>query len=391
MWLFDEASRIVLEQAHFLGAERVGLNEAANRILAEDVSSDISMPPFDKSAMDGYACRMEDLDGELTVLEIISAGEVPRKRVGKGECAKIMTGTIVPEGADCVVQVEHTERTTKGMIRVTRKSGRHNICRRGEDIKEGDNVLCRSERIRPQHIAVLASAGHITPLVARRPVVAVIPTGNELVEPGRKPGVSQIRNSNGYQLCAQIMTACAIPHPYGIAADTEEALDGVIKQAADKSDVMLITGGVSMGDSDLVPGILEKNGIRLLFEKVAVKPGMPTVFGVSDSVFCFGLPGNPVSTFVIFEIIVKPFLFKLMGHDFRPRVVPMKLAENIERKAVERDMWIPVKQTETGDARAIKYHGSAHINALTLADGLICMPRGVAEIRKGISVDVRQI
>jgi len=391
MQLFDDASRIVQAQARFLGAERVPLASALNRILAEDVTADLDMPPFDKSAMDGYACRREDLDRELTVVETIPAGRPPARRIGRNECAKIMTGAVVPEGADCVIKVENTEQTGEATVRFDGSETPDNICRRGEDIGRGDIVLQRGRKLCAQQIAVLATVGCVRPLVARQPRVGIVPTGSELVEPDRKPRESQIRNSNGYQLCAQAAAADVISRRYGIAPDTGPDLEGVVKQAARENDVVLLSGGVSMGDFDLVPDVLTRNGVRLLFRKVAVKPGMPTVFGVSEEAFFFGLPGNPVSTFVLFELLVKPFLCKLMGHDFHPAVARMRLAKTVTRKKVARDSWLPVRCTGEGEVSAIEYHGSAHINALAWADGMICIPRGIRELRQGDLVDVRQI
>jgi len=391
MQLFDEAYRIVQGRARFLGAERVALHEAPGRILAQDVASDLDMPPFDKSAMDGYACRRRDLRNELAVVETIAAGGTPSKAVRPDECAKIMTGAMVPEGADCVIKVEDTEQVDETIVRFTGAETPENICRRGEDIRQGDLVLGKGERLRPQHIGVLATVGCARPLVARRPQVAVIATGDELVEPDQTPQTSQIRNSNGHQLRAHVAATGAVPVYGGIGPDTEDALDTMIREALSENDVVLLSGGVSMGDFDLVPRILEKNGVQLLFERIAVKPGMPTVFGLSETSFCFGLPGNPVSTFVLFEILVKPFLLKLMGHDFRPPVIPMSLAKPISRKKTDRDSWIPVTITGNGTVCAVEYHGSAHLNALTRADGLICVARGVATVEEGTKVDVRQI
>jgi len=389
--LFEDAMRTVQGQAGFLGSERVSLEEAVDRILAEDIRSDIDMPPFDKSAMDGYACRREDLAEVLSVIEIIPAGQAPTRQVGRGECAQIMTGAGVPEGADCVVPVEVTESAGEGTVRFTGGDLRDNICRRAEDIREGDILLRNGERITPQAVAVLATVGATTPLVARRPLVAVMATGNELVEPDMKPGTAQIRNSNGHQLREQVIKAGAMPRYLGIARDTEEDLNRMIGDAVSANDVILLSGGVSMGKFDLVPGVLEKNGFDLLFSKIAVKPGKPTVFGVGSNTFCFGLPGNPVSTFVIFEIIVKPFLLKLMGHDYRPFVVPLRLAETVRRRKSNRDQWMPVERVGLDAVRAIEYHGSAHLNAMTEAEGLICMPRGSTEIEKGSIVNVRPI
>ncbi|MEN8255516.1 MAG: gephyrin-like molybdotransferase Glp, partial [Verrucomicrobiota bacterium] len=366
---FDAARRIILEQTRCTGSEAVPLEQALGRILAEDVASDMDMPPFDKSAMDGYACRRADLQTELRVIEIIPAGQSPQKEIGSGECSKIMTGAAVPSGADCVVPVEITRETGNGRIEVTDELTRDNICRQAEDIHKGDTVLEKGTRIDPQHIGVLATVGCTHPLVARQPVVGVITTGDEIVEPGDTPAPAQIRNSNGHQLCAQVQRAGGLPTYYGIVPDTAEALDAVVKQATEACDVILLSGGVSMGDFDLVPGILKQNGFDLLFEKIAVKPGKPTVFGVSEGAFCFGLPGNPVSTFVIFELLVRPFLEQLMGRDSRPNSWPMQLAAPIRKRDTDRDAWVPVAVTAPGCVQPIAYHGSAHLNALAKADG----------------------
>ncbi|MBA7713707.1 hypothetical protein ES703_122714 [subsurface metagenome] len=229
------------------------------------------------------------------------------------------------------------------------------------------------------------------PLVSLQPRVGIIATGDELVEPSRKPTACQIRNSNGFQLAAQVTNAAATATNYGIAVDTKEAIEAKLKKAIAENDVVILSGGVSVGDYDLVRGILEENNIKLLFEKVAVKPGKPMVFGVSDEVFCFGLPGNPVSTFVMFELLVKPFLFKMMGHDFKAVVAYRQLERTITRKKTERDSWLPVVFTNDNKVTKIEYHGSAHINALCEADGLLCIPAGAAEIKEGTTVAVRQI
>jgi molybdopterin molybdotransferase len=391
MILFEEALRIVLDAAQPLPSERVDLTDALGRILAEDVVSDMDMPPFDKSAMDGYACRRGDLANALRVVETVPAGRSPTKRIGKNECSKIMTGAPVPDGADCVIMVEYTEACGLGTIRFTGKPGRDNICPKGQDIRMGDIVMHRSALILDRHIAVLASVGCSRPLVTQRAKVGILATGDELVEPDETPGPSQIRNSNAYQLRAQVLRVGAAPTQYGITRDSEDALTERIQRASAENDVILLSGGVSAGDYDLVPPVLRSSGFDLLFEKVATKPGMPTVFGRSAKCFCFGLPGNPVSTFILFENLVKPFLFKLMGHEYRPWIAPMRLGSPVRRKKTDRVSWIPVAVTTEGIATPVEYHGSAHMNALCEADGLICVPIGTAEIPEGAFVDVRQI
>lgn len=386
---FKEAFTIVMNQARTLDSERVELGAALNRILAEDVRSDMDMPPFRKSTRDGYACRREDLTQELSVIETIQAGGAPTRPIGKNECSKIMTGAMVPEGADCVVMVEFTERPSQKTMRFTGTHTADNISSQGEDLKTGDIVLNKGDRIAPQHIAVLAALGCIRPRVSRQPRVGIIETGDELVTPNKKPEGSQIRSSNGPQLCAQVTAMGAIPLCYGIANDTEESIDQSLKKALAENDVVLVPGGVSMGDLDLVPEVMKKNHIDILFDRVAVKPGKPTTFGLSADAYCFGLPGNPVSTFVQFELIVKPFLYLLQGHRFRPPHILLPLAETVSQKRSRRDSWIPVTLTEKGEALPCDYHGSAHINALCDAAGLICIPAGTVSLEKGTLTDVR--
>ena len=388
---FEKAFETVLSSARQLDTERIEFECALNRILAEDVRSDMDIPPFNKSAMDGYACRRADLSNELTVVETIPAGYVPQKSIETNQCSKIMTGSMVPKAADCVIMKEYVETVSENTIRFVGEKTADNICQKAEDISTGDIVLCKGIVLRPQHIAVLASAGNTQPLVSKRPNVAVIATGTELVEPKSKPGASQIRNSNSFQLAVQIESMGATATNYGVAGDTAEQIDIVFRKAFAQSDVVIVSGGVSVGDFDFVPGIFKQNKVDLLFEKIAIKPGKPTVFGVSQEKYCFGLPGNPVSTFVLFEILVKPFLYKLMGHDHKPLDVQMPLDESLINRKAKRQRLLPVTITEKGTVRAVEYHGSAHINSLCGADGLVSMDVGVAEIKKGTIVKVRLI
>lgn len=391
MLAFEEALAVVLDSARRLGGEPVDISRAANRILAEDVKSDMDIPPFNKSAMDGYACRRADLARELAIVETIPAGYTPTQSIGPNQCAKIMTGGVVPEGADCVVMKEYVESPADNAVRVVGEQTADNICRKAEDIKAGQVIVPEGTLLRPHHIAVLASAGHTRPMVSRRPRVGIMATGSELVDPACRPEPSQIRNSNSLQLAAQVESMGGLATDYGIAEDTEAAIDEMFKKAAAENDVVIVSGGVSVGDLDLVPGILRQNNVELLFEGIAVKPGKPSVFGVSQEVYCFGLPGNPMSTFVQFEILIKPFLYKLMGHDYRYPNIQMPLAESIERKNTDRQVWFPVAITGAGAVRLIEYHGSAHISSLCDADGLIRVDVGVARIEKGTVVQVRLI
>ncbi|MHC4423766.1 MAG: molybdopterin molybdotransferase MoeA [Planctomycetota bacterium] len=388
---FEKALDTVLSAARPLGTERVDITDAANRILAEDVKSDMDIPSFNKSAMDGFACRKADLGSELMVVETIPAGYVPEKVLEAKQCSKIMTGGMVPKGADCVIMKEYVQSLAERTVRFVGEKTADNICREGEDIRAGDIVLRKGTILRSQHIAALASVGNTRPLVAKRPKVGVIATGNELVEPASQPGPSQIRNSNSFQLTAQVGNAGAAATNYGIAGDAADAIDSMVKKAVQENDVVIVSGGVSVGDFDFVPEVLRRNNIDLLFEKIAIKPGKPTVFGVSEKTFCFGLPGNPVSTFVLFEILVKPFIYKLMGHTYEPLNVRMPLGETLINKKAKRQRWLPVAITQEGTVKPVEYHGSAHINSLCGADGLVSVDVGVAEVKKGTFVPVRLI
>lgn len=389
MITYDEAYDRMMAAVTLLPAETVALSEATGRILAEDIASDIDMPPFDKSAMDGYACRRADLaKGQLTVIEEIPAGAWPQKHVTEGTCARILTGAPLPLGADCVLMQEQTQREGD-LVRIHKTETSDNLCRRAEDIRTGDVVLRRGERIAPAQIAVLATVGATRPSVIRQPHVAILATGSELVEPDARPSLAQIRNSNSWQLAAQVRAMGALPSYSGILEDREDIIAAAIEEAMLSSDLLLLSGGVSTGDYDLVPGILQKLGFTFSFDSVAMQPGRPTVFGRKGQIYCCGLPGNPVSTYVIFEILVKPFLYRLMGHDWQPLLVEARLSKPIFRRKAQRQANIPVRFLAPDLVEPIEYHGSAHINAMTQAQGIICIPVGQTTINEGECVRVR--
>ncbi|MFN8257942.1 MAG: gephyrin-like molybdotransferase Glp [Bacteroidales bacterium] len=401
---FESAYKIVSNIDYRTGSHLIDFKNSLGRILAEDVISDMDMPPFDKSAMDGYACRYLDIKQELEVVEIIPAGKIPEKKIDQGQCAKIMTGAMLPEGADCVIMVEDTAEKPDGKILYTRvvpntelsetssvDRRKLNICYKGEDIKKDDIVIKKGTLIKAQHIAVMASVGRINVMVAALPKVAVIPTGNEIVEPTNLPLPSQIRNSNGPQLIAQLKNLGIEAQYCGIAADAEIDTIAMIEKASHENEILLLTGGVSKGDYDLVPAILKKLNFELHFDEIAVQPGKPTVFGNRGNIFCFGLPGNPVSGFVQFELLVKPLIFKMMGFDLNRINLSLTLGTDFTRKTDKRLAFIPVSVSENGEAIPLEYHGSAHINGLDNAWGLMFVPVGKKFIKKGEKVDVRQI
>ncbi len=389
---FEEALQIVLSHASLPETENTAMSRSVGRILAEDVISDMDMPPFDKSAMDGYACRRSDLNNKLEVLEVIAAGQIPAYDIGANQCSKVMTGAMIPKGADCVIMVEYTRQTAKGQVEFTAPKTAGNICYTGEDVKAGEPVLQKGLLIRPQHIAVMASTACVNPKVFRKAKVGILSTGDELVEPHIYPGAGKIRNSNAWQLMAQAEAMHAEPHYFGIAPDEETQTLALIRKAMAGCDVILLTGGISMGDYDFVPAVLRQAGFEFHFKSLAVQPGRPTLFGTTaEGKYCFGLPGNPVSSFNQFELLVKPLLYKMMGHDFRPEILRLPLAVDFRRKKSERLSFIPVSLNNKGEATPVEYHGSAHIHALTQAFGLMSVPIGITEIKKGELADVRPV
>jgi molybdopterin molybdotransferase len=386
-----DAERIVFEHTYRTGEEECVLGDAAGRVLARDVPSDLDFPPFDKASMDGFACRAEDLGQALTVVETLPAGTMPTCRIGPGQCARIMTGACVPEGADTIFMIEQSETMADKTVRFSGTMTRSNLCRRAEDVRAGEIVLNAGTRLDPRHIAVLAAVGVARPLVTVRPRVAILATGDELVEPWVKPGPSQIRNSNGWQLAAQVTQAGGVATYCGIARDDLEGLRRRFGEAAATSDVVILSGGVSKGDFDRVPEMLMHEGVKTLFDGIAIKPGKPTTFGIRDDLAVFGLPGNPVSTYVVFEILVKPFLLAMAGHTFMPRWTMAPLARDVRRRSLDRDEWIPVRIDADGSAQTIDYHGSADFVALARADGLTLVPAGTDFLPAGTNIRVRTL
>lgn len=390
MVTLEEAISKIMSEIWYTAPERVPLTEVAGRVLAEDIYCDTDMPPFDKAAVDGFACRAEDLGQPLVVVETISAGKVPEYTLKPATCSRIMTGAMIPEGCDAVIPVEDTHLDEAGRVVFIGKGKPTNIARRGEDIMKGEKVLETGTVLQAQHIAVLATSGVFTPAVFRRPVCGILATGDELVEPWNKPGPAQIRNSNAWQTIAQVRDAGAEFVYTGIAPDDPEALKEKIDYLLSQSDVMLMSGGVSMGEYDYVPQVLKDLGLEVIFKNIAIQPGRPTLFGKIGRKVVFGLPGNPVSGFIQFELLVKPYLKAMVGLPHRPVIRHLPMGETYQRKKAGRRSLIPVVIKED-KVFTLSYNGSAHINAYTQAAGFIEMREGVFEVKEGEWVHVRQL
>ena len=391
MILFEEALKIVETSAELLAVESVNLSESLGRVLAQDVFSYMDMPPFDKSAVDGYACRRSDLHLELRVLEVIPAGKVPTKTVNEGECSKLMTGGMLPPGADTVIMVEEVEITGENTIRFSAPKTAPNYCYRAEDIKAEEKVLDNGTLIRAQEIAILASFGCDKPIVFRRPKAGIISTGDELVEPSEKPALSQIRNSNAWQLLAQASNAGCDVKYYGIARDDQEITLNMINSAAAESDIVILTGGISAGDFDFVPAVIQRAGFDIKFRQLAVQPGKPVIFATKSGKYLFALPWNPVSSFVQFEMLVKHLLHSITGCKSKPLTISLPLGRDYKRSNNKRKAFFPVYLTTEGTAMPVVYHGSAHIHSYIQAQGIAIIELGEIEIKKGNSVHVRLI
>jgi molybdopterin molybdotransferase len=383
----EDAQAVIRKTKVAPRAERTPLLKALGRVLARDLVSRIALPPFDKSAMDGFAIDSRDASESFRIVEMIPAGAVPAKAVRKGECAKIMTGGMLPRGANRVVRRELAVEDG-GRVRFTGSDDGPNICLKGEDVKPGDIVLRKGALLRPQDIGILASMGTAEVDVFERPAVGVIATGSEIVAPGKPLLPGRIHDSNSYSLAAQVVSCGAAVKLRRRAADTPEDIRRAVAFALETCRLVLVSGGVSAGDLDYVPGVLRDIGVGIGFEQIAVQPGKPTVFGTRGGTVVFGVPGNPVSTFVIFEVFVKPILFRMMGHEYEPLTVSGTLTRPVFRRRTERAAFVPVRITGDRVERP-EYHGSAHIQALGGANGLVYILAGSEGYPEGSRVDVR--
>jgi molybdopterin molybdotransferase len=383
MLTIEEAQRRLADEAPPPADEDVALADAAGAVLAEDCASDVEMPPFDRASMDGYAVVAADTPGELSVVEEIPAGHAPARAIGRGQCSRIMTGAPLPPGADAVQQVEKAA-ANGARVRVEAVRPGQNVAPRASELAHGEVILRRGQRLRPAEIAVLATIGRSRVRVRRRPRCAMFATGTELVEPPAAPGPGQIRNSNAYSVAAQVrelgLTCDILP----IARDDTNELRARIRNGLER-DVLIISGGVSAGDYDLVVPALEAEGVSCVIHKVRIRPGRPFFFGRRERKVVFALPGNPVSGFVTFEVFVRPFLGRMMGCDLARPHARARLAEALPRKH-DRTQYLPASLSD-GTVRALPWKGSADIFTLTRANALLIQPVGTP-LSAGDAVDV---
>jgi molybdopterin molybdotransferase len=298
---------------------------------------------------------------------------------------------MLPEGADTVIMIEDVEITGPDTIRFAASHSAPNFCARAEDIRQGEKVLEKGTCIRPQDIAVLASVGCANPEVYKQARIGVISTGDELVEPDEIPALSQIRNSNAYQLMAQVQRAGCAGRYFGIARDTEEATLHIIQQAAAESDIVILTGGISVGEFDFVPVVIQQAGFDIKFRSIAVQPGKPVIFATREKQYLVALPGNPVSSFVQFEMLVKHLIRLISGNTSPQMQLKVPMGIDYTRKKNSRKAFFPVNISSEGTVIPVEYHGSAHIHSYIQAHGIVAIEIGANEIRKGTLVDVRLV
>jgi len=393
----DEAARRIVGALHPLPDESVALRGALDRVLAEPVHSTIAVPAWDNSAMDGYAVRAADVAGAspdhpalLDVIETVAAGQFPTHRLSPGQAIRIFTGAPLPDGADTVVRQEDTESGGPGRVAILneRDAGR-NVRGRGEDLRQGDEVAAAGTLLGPAQLGVLASIARATVQVHRRPKIALLASGDEIVDLDRASEVlagRKVATSNTYTLRANVLRNGAEPVELGIAADTPASLRAHLAGAAE-ADLLVTTGGVSVGEHDFVRDVFAELGAELDFWRVRMRPGAPLGFGRLGPTPWLGLPGNPVSTMVTFELFVRPALRKLAGHRFPfRRAVRVAVADSISLGPPLRH-FLRAAVSEDPDGRRVAHltgpQGSGILTSMVRANALLIVPEGRSSIEPG--------
>jgi len=393
-----DAARRILDEVRRQPPLRVPLDDALDSVLAESVVSPLDIPAWTNSAMDGYAARGEDVRGasaerpvRLRVVEQLPAGQFPTRSVGRGECARIFTGAPLPEGADTVIRQEDTDGGTETVAIVRDRDVGVNIRRAGEDIRRGAPVLPAGTALGPAHLGVLASVAVAHPLVYRRPRVGILGSGDEIVDVDQPEEIlsgRKVASSNTHTLVAMVRRSGGQPVNLGIARDTPESLRECLGEALD-CDLLVTTAGISVGEHDFVRTVLEELGAELRFWKLRMRPGAPVGFGLLGGIPWIGLPGNPVSTMVTFELFVHPAIRKMAGHllPFR-RSVPVRVAQPISLKPKLQHFLrgIVTEGADGPEARLTGPQGSGILTSMILANALLVIPEGQFETPAGASV-----
>lgn len=409
-----QAVEIVRTSTHVLGTESLDLCEARGRFLAQDVVADSDLPPFDRAQMDGYAVRASDVQIVPAKLKIVgesAAGRGWHHELKPGEAVRIMTGAPVPKGADSVQQVELTRelvghadgeaaaegKDKDGEVEILEAVAHgRSIVARGNEIKAGETVLRAGEQITAASMAVLASFGYAQIEVGRRPRVAVLATGSELVAVEEKPGQDQIRDSNNYSIGAYAELAGAVVERLPLAGDDTSLLKRQISQAAQRSDIVVTSGGVSVGAYDFTKPALHELGAEVFFERVALRPGKPTVFArLPNGTLFFGLPGNPVSVSVTFNLFARTAMLAMQGAGQPTLPEDWAILERAVKGTVERESYLPAELSTTDEglllARPLKWGGSSDFVGFVRATSMIIVPAGTGLLEAGTRVRVARL
>jgi molybdopterin molybdotransferase len=390
----EEAQQRILATVRVLEAERAPLLEAAGRVLAEAIAADRDIPPLANSAMDGYAVRAADVaqvPARLRVIGEAAAGTVCQAMVEPGTAVRIMTGAPTPPGADTVVRFEDTRQESEWVEILRAPHPGANVRPAGEDVRAGQVVLQPGKVLRPQEIGMLAAVGRVEVAVIRRPRVAILATGDEVVPPGETPGPGQIHDANSYTVAAQVREFGGVPLLLGVARDQEVLIrEGMRRALAQGADFIITSGGVSVGDFDLVKQVLAAEG-EMHFWSLNAKPGRPLAFGVVGGIPLLGLPGNPVSAMVSTELFARPALLKMQGFsDWSRPTLRARLVDAIPRKDRRRHyLRVRLHETPSGlEARLTGEQGSGILYSLVQADGLAVIPEGTDHLEAGTEVEV---
>jgi len=365
------------------GVETVALGEAAGRVLAEDVAADRDVPALARSVRDGFAIRAADVPGRLSIIGEVRAGDRFTGALQAGQAVEIMTGAPMPAGADAVVMVEHTKRED-GLVIIEAAAEREQyINPRGCEAAAGETVLRKGRRLDYTGVAMLAAFGRGSVAVCRKPYVAVVPTGDEIVEVDQQPADFQIRNSNAWSLAAQVARAGGMPGVLGIARDTAAHTREMIERGL-RADLLLLSGGVSAGKYDVVEPVLAECGAEFFFDRVLIQPGQPLVFGLARGTFFFGLPGNPSSTMVTFEVFARAALELIGGQEETPLPMPLARLTRDFRHRPGLTRFLPARLSEAGDeVTPLEWHGSGDVPALTRANAYLVAEPDRPEYARG--------
>ena len=390
---FEEARRIILESVPLLGAEVVPLLDAVGRVLAVDIAAPRDLPAWNNSAMDGWAVRAEDAvpGARLRLAGFIPAGAAAGDDLARGTAVRILTGAPLPAGADTVVPLEEAEER-EGQLEVAAlvRSGAH-VRSRGEDVRAGETVMVAGTVVGPAEVSLLASCSRLAPAVVRRPRVAILSTGDELLAPGEPLAPGKIHDSNGLAVAAAVVQAGALPAVLGVARDDRAALEAMLREGLE-ADVLVTTAGVSMGDRDYVRDVLQELQVRQVFWKVDIKPGRPTTFALRGKTPVFSLPGNPVATLLTFEEFVRPALLRMMGHRRVFRPLATATLDDEVRHRPGRVQLLRVRLERRGvelHARTSGPQDTSFLMTQLRADGIALIPSAWGTVAPGTRVDVQ--